>query len=356
MPTNVQDEMDERKWRVLCEAIFPAAKTPEAIVMALDYCKARNLDIFRKPVHIVPMWNSALGKEVETVWPGINEVQVTAARTGHYAGMDEPRWGAMIKRTFKGSKKNKNGSWENVEAEVEFPEYCAVTVYRMVEGQRCPFTEPVYWLEAYSRSFGKELPTDMWIKRPRGQLHKVAKAASLRTAFPEEGEYTAEEMEGKEIEAGGIAIVEQPAKPALTPPPAPKPKAQFVPNAADREMTEAEERALDRTFDPRTGDTRQPEHDAETGEAGPRMIDPLPKTDGSWDWMHWGKVLIVMFKDAKDTDELSAWLAANADYLEICEKESPKAGDSVVKAYKAMAEQLGKVVTPTSIAAEPLPF
>jgi hypothetical protein len=48
----------------------------------------------------------------------------------------------------------------------------------------------------------------MWERRKRGQLHKVAKAASLRAAFPEEtgNDYTAEEMSGKEIEAGGIVI------------------------------------------------------------------------------------------------------------------------------------------------------
>jgi hypothetical protein len=78
-----------------------------------------------------------------------------------------------------------------------------VTVYRLVNGQRCPFTEPVFWLEAYARLGGaySELPTDMWVKRPRGQLLKCAKAASLRAAFPEEAGYTAEEMEGKVIEA-----------------------------------------------------------------------------------------------------------------------------------------------------------
>ena len=45
-----------------------------------------------------------------------------------------------------------------------------------------------------------EVPTDMWVKRPHGQLLKCAKAASLRAAFPEEADYTAEEMEGKVIE------------------------------------------------------------------------------------------------------------------------------------------------------------
>jgi len=51
-------------------------------------------------------------------------------------------------------------------------------------------------------------------KRPHGQLHKVAKAASLRAAFPEEGDTTAEEMEGQTIEP---------------PPPAPVPADNWKP-------------------------------------------------------------------------------------------------------------------------------
>lgn len=195
------------QWRVLTDAIFPAAKTPEAIVLAMDYCAARKLDPFKRAVHIVPMWNSSLRREVETVWPGINELQVTAARTGQWAGMDEPKWGPLIKRIFKG-RVGKQGDQRDVEVSMEYPEWCAVTVYRVIGGVKYAFTEPVYWIEAYSRQGRTEVPNDIWQKRMRGQVHKVAKAASLRAAFPEEmgNDYTADEMEGKEIEAGGIVI------------------------------------------------------------------------------------------------------------------------------------------------------
>ena len=61
------------------------------------------------------------------------------------------------------------------------------------------------------------MPADMWKKRPRGQLHKNAKAASLRAAFPEEmgNDYTAEEMEGQVIE--GVATRIDRAAPAPAP-------------------------------------------------------------------------------------------------------------------------------------------
>lgn len=220
MPVGIQ-ELDAGKWRVLCESVFPSAKTAEAIMMALDYCRARNLDIFKKPVNIVPMYSKSAKGMVETIWPGINEVQVTASRTGKYAGMDEPKWGIDKTRTFKGTIKgyDDDGVWQDnkaVEITLTYPEFCTVTVYRMVEGQKCAFAEPVFWEEAYAHQGKTEVPNGMWSKRPRGQILKVAKAFSLRAAFPEEGEYVAEEMEGKEIDTGGVIINQQPInKPSI---------------------------------------------------------------------------------------------------------------------------------------------
>jgi phage recombination protein Bet len=199
--------IDVGTWKVLTESIFPSAKTPEGVLLAVRYCQARKLDIMRRPVHVVPMWSKALGREVETVWPGIAEVQTTAARTGQWAGMDAPRFGPDKIRTFEGRAKI-NDEWQDIQVTVTFPDWCEVTVYRVVQGTRCPFTETVWWEETYSRAGGarSEVPTDMWVKRPHGQLLKCAKAASLRAAFPEEADYTAEEMEGKVIEADGMPV------------------------------------------------------------------------------------------------------------------------------------------------------
>lgn len=218
------------QWRILCDAIFPSAKTAGAIMLAWDYCSVRRLDIFKKPVNIVQVWNSSLGRMVETVWPGINELLVTAARTGKWAGMDMPEWGDATTTVFKGVVRDGNG-WKEKEAKVTYRDSCSVTVYRITEGERYSYTVPVFWEEAYARQGNKdsELPTDMWRKRPRGQHHKTAMAASLRAAFPEDcAEYTSEEMEGKTVEAGGVVIdaeperqsrpepkqIRQPAKPA----------------------------------------------------------------------------------------------------------------------------------------------
>ena len=202
-------------WSVLVDAIYPNARSAESVVLALSYCRARKLDPMKRPVHIVPMWNSQAGRYVETVWPGISELQTTAHRTAQYAGMDMPEWGPDITRTFEGKVKD-DGKWVDMKITLTIPEWCAVTVYRIMHGQRMPFSEPVYWLEAYARRGKAEIPNDMWSKRVRGQLHKCAKAAALRAAFPEElgNEYTAEEMEGREINVrpdDGLAIAKEDA-------------------------------------------------------------------------------------------------------------------------------------------------
>jgi phage recombination protein Bet len=211
------------QWRVLIDQIFPSAKSVEAIGMALAYCRARKLDIYKRVVHIVPMWSSVLGREVETVWPGIAEIRTTAHRTGNYAGIDPIKWGPMVTTTFKDMK----AIWENrqhvrdepVEAEVTYPEYAEVTVYRMVEHQRMPFTAQVFWEEAYASQGKLILPNSMWQKRPRGQLGKGVEAAALRMAFPEElgNTYAAEEMEGRTIEGAvvdPVGTIQTPTRPS----------------------------------------------------------------------------------------------------------------------------------------------
>jgi phage recombination protein Bet len=226
--------IDVGTWKVLTESIFPSAKTPEGVLLAVRYCQARKLDIMRRPVHVVPMWSKALGREVETVWPGIAEVQTTAARTGQWAGMDAPRFGPDKTRTFEGRAKI-NDEWQAIQVTVTFPDWCEVTVYRVVQGTRCPFTETVWWEETYSRAGGarSEVPTDMWVKRPHGQLLKCAKAASLRAAFPEEADYTAEEMEGKVIEAHGMPVAGETTVEVIEPAQAANRNSPFAANGGD---------------------------------------------------------------------------------------------------------------------------
>lgn len=167
--------IDKASWKALVEAIFPNATSVESVILALSYCRARKLDPFKRNVHIVPIWNRDLKRLVDTVWPGIGELRTTAFRTGEYAGRSEAKLGPDLTQ--------KVGS-----AEITFPEWAQVTVYRMVRGQKVEFCGPrVYWLETYATmKRDDDTPNEMWRDRPRGQLEKCAEAAALRAAFPEE--------------------------------------------------------------------------------------------------------------------------------------------------------------------------
>lgn len=200
--------IDNVRWKVLTDSIFPHATNPDSILMALTYCKARGLDIFKKPVHIVPIYSTAKKTMIDSIWPSIAELRTTAARTGSYAGKDETVFGPM--------RKEKLGN-----TEVEFPEWAQVTVYRIVGGVRCPFVGPkCYWLEYYATAErNKKDPNDRWMRARHGQIEKCAEAGALRAAFPEEigGDYAAEEMEGQVIL--DVEATTAPAK--RVPPPAP---------------------------------------------------------------------------------------------------------------------------------------
>lgn len=195
-------------WRVLCD-LYPSAETPEVILAVVEYCAARRLDPLRKPVHIVPMWNTRLKRKVQVVMQGINELETTAHRTGLFAGTDEANYGPDETKTFRGVfEDERSGDTKTTEVTLTYPVSCAVTVYRLVKGERVPFRERVFFSECYGRAgFRSELPNARWSLAPRQMLAKVAKAASLRLAFPEEvGEYAAEEMDGHDVDSGGVTI------------------------------------------------------------------------------------------------------------------------------------------------------
>lgn len=179
--------VNRAQWKALVEAIFPNATTPDSVVLALSYCQARKIDVFKRVVHIVPIWSSERKCLVDTVWPGIGELRTTAARTGLYAGRDAALFGP-------------DRSMRLGDQEATFPEWCQLTLYRIVGGVRCPFVGPkVYWLESYAtKRRDNDAPNEMWATRPIGQIEKCAEAAALRAAFPEEigNDYIPEEIEG----------------------------------------------------------------------------------------------------------------------------------------------------------------
>lgn len=177
---------------VLQSSLYPGAAA-ESVQMVLAYCRAAGLDPMQKPVHIVPMWDSKAGRMRDVIMPGVNLYRIQASRSGQFAGISEPEFGPDITTKIGGQ-------------DITYPEWCKVTVKRqLASGTIGDFTAVEYWTENYAVKGGKErsiAPNAMWTKRPRGQIAKCASAQALRNAFPEiAAQYTAEEMEGKEIHA-----------------------------------------------------------------------------------------------------------------------------------------------------------
>lgn len=204
--------IDESTWNALCSTIYPGAKT-DSILLAVDYCRSRNLDPMLKPVHLVPMnvKDAQTGKYAwrDVPMPGVGLYRIQAERSGTYAGADEPVFGPTIHEDFA----NK----DNGTTSVSYPEWCSYTVYKLMGDRLVKYVAKEFWVENYAVEKNTSLaPNSMWKKRPFAQLAKCAEAQALRKAWPEIGqEPTAEEMEGKEYHPKDItpqvqALTEEP--------------------------------------------------------------------------------------------------------------------------------------------------
>lgn len=225
----------------LKSSLYPGANDA-SIDMVLSYCQAAGLDPMTKPVHIVPMKvkigenpdGSAVNGMRDVVMPGIGLYRINASRTGQYAGCSEPEFGPTC--TMESMRdvwsNGPNGRRQKTQQpfQLQYPEWCRVTVRKLLGSQVVEFSAKEYWLENYaSKSDGS--PNAMWEKRAFGQLAKCAEAQALRKAFPEAvgSQPTAEEMEGKDIidaesvradrrsSTAGAITRQQPAEPEDTP-------------------------------------------------------------------------------------------------------------------------------------------
>jgi len=143
--------------------------TNDELDLFLYQARRTGLDPLAKQIHAIKRWNNKENREVMSIQTGIDGFRLIADRTGKYAGSDDPV----------------------VDQEPQ-PNKATVTVYKMVEGQRCAFTATARWDEY----FPGEKQGFMWKKMPCVMLGKCAEALALRKAFPAElsGLYTFDEM------------------------------------------------------------------------------------------------------------------------------------------------------------------
>jgi len=291
LPKPAYAEIEEPLWQILTDSIFPTATDPNVIWLAYELCKYRKLDIMRRPYHVMRVWSSAAGREIEQLVAGINELLVTATRTGEFAGVDPPVYGPWITETFVGRRKRRERdqeTWADVEVTISYPETISITVYRYVQGNRCAFVMPIRWREEYQRVGPTQLPNDTWTKRSIDQAQKVALAASLRVAF---SDVCTDDPEDLSVAArpGEAEIIDQEPERVQ---PADKIEPQKV----------------------------EPPHDAETGELlGPHELVGIENED----WQQWGARMIAAVNTSETDAVIEAWTKANARHMAQFEKDRP---------------------------------
>lgn len=169
--------------------------TDDELAMFLMVCNRCGLDPFSKQIHAVKRWNNKTQREEMSMQTGIDGFRLIAERTGKYAGNDDPVYDSE---------------------DGQHPQKATVTVWKIVGGQRVPFTKSARWSE-FVQTKKDGSPTQFWQRMPYLMLGKVAEALALRTAFPQElsGLYTTEEM--GQADNDGVQEVEIVAKPTQRP-------------------------------------------------------------------------------------------------------------------------------------------
>lgn len=175
-------EISSLQWSLICSKLsaINANEYPHFIFQAIDYAKARNLDIMSDHIYADVRTSGTLSAlRIMTTIHGYRHI---AHVSGEFAGIDAPAYGKQITIDCGGVKVNGY-------------EYVEVTVYRkMPDGTKAGVTAREFLLEniVLNRD-GK--PNPIWGKRPIGQLTVRAEAQALRKAFSGCDAYTVEEYE-----------------------------------------------------------------------------------------------------------------------------------------------------------------
>jgi phage recombination protein Bet len=148
--------------------------TPDELQLFLYTCKRTGLDPLTRQIHFVKRKiknEDGTWRDQMTIQTGIDGYRVVAERSKTLAGIDDAVY--------------------DTETE-QHPNKASVTIYRMIDGERVPFTASARWSEYAPQ--GKQ--AFMWNKMPYLMLAKCAEALALRKAFPNDltGIYTNEEM------------------------------------------------------------------------------------------------------------------------------------------------------------------
>ncbi len=158
----------------LIKRTIAVGATNDELQLFLHQAKRTGLDPLSRQIHFVKR------KDKGTIQTAIDGYRLIADRTGKYAGSDDYVFDEGLPQYTHMASRRGN------------PTTATVTVYKMCDGIRTPFTATAAWGEY----FPGEAQGFMWKKMPYLMIGKCAEALALRKAFPAElsGIYTNEEM------------------------------------------------------------------------------------------------------------------------------------------------------------------
>lgn len=190
----------------LIKSTIAVGATDDELKLFLHHASRAGLDPLAKQIY----FQKRQGKMV--IITGIDGLRLIAERTGKYAGNDDP-------------------VFDNEDR----PTKATVTIWKIMNGVRCPFTASARW----DQYFPGEQQGFMWKKMPHLMLGKCAEALALRKAFPAElsGIYSDAEMEQADKATEG-AVTAHAANQRLSAPPPPAKPVQTTTIEADFEGVE----------------------------------------------------------------------------------------------------------------------
>lgn len=203
-PTDVFGKLSKSQLELIKRTVAKGASDDE-LRLFLQVCKGANLNPFLKQVFLVPRWDAKEGREVRAIQVSIDGFRAIAEEGGGYAGNEDAVFGEEKEIEYESGPDSKK-----VKHKIIAPESAKVTVYKIVEGQRYPFTATARWSEYYP---GAKMGFQ-WHIRPYLMLGKCAEALALRKAFPKllSGMYAQEELDRGQSETTG----DQKAQTAIT--------------------------------------------------------------------------------------------------------------------------------------------
>lgn len=155
--------------------IIPKNTPVSQLKVFAKFCQEVGLSPFTGEVHLVGYKNQKTGEMKYSRIVGIDGFRKRAGSTGELAGTDTPKYDVTSDGSFKTAFE--------LMSERRFPTTCTMTVWRMKNGQRYPFSAEVVFDEFAKRYNG--VLQDKWKDMCFQMIAKVAEAFALRKGFPD---------------------------------------------------------------------------------------------------------------------------------------------------------------------------